>query len=65
MLKEAEIAKALEDRGLIVKRKAEDCRYVSYVPGFGKLKSYALSRTVFGRDPDELAVLKMQAGGRS
>lgn len=64
VLKEAEIARALEDRGLIVKRKDEDCRFVSYVPGFGRLKAYALSRSEFGRDPDEAAVVKMHVGGR-
>ena len=65
VLKEGEIAKALEERGSITKRKADDCRFVSYVPGFGKLKAYALSRADFGQNADEVMDLKVHSGGRS
>ena len=51
ILKEREIAAVLDRLEALGKRKATDCRFVSYIPGLGKrLKAYALSRKVFGRD---------------
>lgn len=51
-LKETEIARALNARGLLTKRKDQESFFVAYVPRAGKMKAYALSREQFGRGSD-------------
>lgn len=49
-MKEEALAKLLNDRDLIAKRKSAKHNYVAYVPKVGPLnKAYALSRSHFGR----------------
>ena len=49
-MKEEALAKLLNDRGMIAKRKSPKHTYVAYVPKVGPLnKAYALSRSHFGR----------------
>jgi hypothetical protein len=60
-LKEAEIARALDGRGLLAKTKDADHRFVNYVPKVGRIQAYALSRSEFGhsgldREPDAFRV---------
>ncbi len=62
-LKEIEIARALQSRGLLTKRKDKDCLFVAYVPKAGKMKAYALSREQFGRGSDVQVPLRAVAGG--
>ena len=65
VLKEAEIAKALDAARGIAKRKSEKHTFVEWVPKIGKLKVYALSRTHFGHEAQsEKQGLKTYMGGR-
>lgn len=48
-LKEQQIAKVLNDRGLLAKRTDAKRLAVRYVPKVGHIQAYALSRTHFGR----------------
>jgi hypothetical protein len=50
IMKEKEVASVLVRAGAITKTKASDCRFVSYVPGIGATKAYALARKIFGRE---------------
>ncbi|WP_198157579.1 DUF927 domain-containing protein [Methylobacterium nodulans] len=59
-LKEIEIGRALDQRGLIAKRKARDCFFTNFVPRVGRLKAYALPRSEFrskSREEPALAVI--------
>ncbi len=49
ILKEQQIAKMLNDRGFIAKRRNDRRFTVQWVPGIGRLECYALSRSEFGR----------------
>ena len=51
-LKETEIARALNSRGLLTKRKDAEHLSISFVPRAGRMKAYALSRDQFGRGSD-------------
>jgi hypothetical protein len=58
---ESEVASILHRRGLLARRTGSDRLYVRWIPGEGKIKAYALSRTEFGRsnctsDPDAYEV---------
>ena len=62
-LKETEIARALNARGLLTKRKDAEHLSVSFVPRAGRMKAYALSREQFGRGSDAQSPLRAVAGG--
>ena len=64
-LKEIEIGRALDKQGLIVKRHAADCLFVSYVPKIGKIKAYALSREAFGRTSKDTHGFGLYQGGKA
>ncbi len=67
-LKETQIAKALNENGMLAKTKGERHLYCSWVPTVGKLKAYALSREHFGRgrdaEPHEDGGLRISQDGR-
>ena len=62
-LKETEIARALNARGLLTKRKDAEHLCISFVPRAGRMKAYALSREQFGRGSDAQSPLRAVAGG--
>ena len=68
-LKEAAIAKALSEAGMLGKSKTDRNFAIFWVPKVGKLKAYALSREHFGRgpevEPQEDDGFKVHAGGRA
>ena len=66
-LKEIEVARALDTRDLLAKRKDAECRFVAYVPKVGKVKAYALRRSEFGRSGvgHGAAGYAVHSGGRS
>jgi len=49
-LKAQQVAKALIDRGLLVKRHDNQRATIRWVPRVGKIDAYALKRSEFGRD---------------
>ena len=62
-LKEELIAGVLNDAGMLAKTKGGRHLCVSWVPSFGSMKAYALSRNHFGRGQEE-DPLRSVAGGR-
>lgn len=68
-LKEAVVAKALSEAGMLAKSKGDRHLFCSWVPKVGKLKVYALSRDHFGRGPEveprEDDKFKVHQGGRA
>ena len=65
-LRESQVASILERRGMLAKRTEADRLYVRFIPKVGRVISYALRRSEFGRsertsDPDAYTV---HAGGR-
>ena len=65
-LRESQVASILERRGMLGKRTETDRLYVRFIPRVGRVQSYALRRSEFGRsertsDTDIYTVL---AGGR-
>jgi hypothetical protein len=65
-LKESEIAKALDEQGLLAKRKDIQHRFVGYIPRVGRVRAYALSRAEFGRTAwdQEPNSFRIYPGGR-
>ena len=66
-LRESQVASILERRGMLAKRTETDRLYVRFIPKVGRVTSYALRRSEFGRsektvDPDAYAVHR---GGRN
>lgn len=60
-LRESQVASILDRRGLLAKRTEADRLYVRFVPKVGRIVSYALRRSEFGRshadaDPEALRV---------
>jgi hypothetical protein len=67
-LRETEVASILSRRGLIAKKTEADRLYVRFVPKMGRIESYALSRSQFGRSEDETdpsSSFSVHQGGRS
>ncbi|NEU14493.1 hypothetical protein G3T14_20550 [Methylobacterium sp. BTF04] len=60
-LKEAEIARALKRQKLIAKTKSAKHLYVTWIPMYGAVKAYALSRKAFGRTTLTEPALSVQA----
>jgi hypothetical protein len=54
-LKQEDIARILDNAGLLIEREDEKRLAVKYVRGIGKVRCYALSRREFGRDTETRA----------
>lgn len=53
-LKEQEVARVLDQRGLLVSRKSASRRVVEYIPGVGAITAYAIARqALFAPRPDD------------
>jgi hypothetical protein len=62
-LKEVEIARVLDQQGLLAKRESERRLAVRYVPKVGKVQCYALSRAEFGLGAADEARFTVHDGG--
>jgi Domain of unknown function (DUF927)/Toprim domain len=65
-VRESQVASILNRRGMLAKRTEADRFYVRYIPKVGRIESYALRRSEFGRSESasDTETFTVHAGGR-
>jgi putative DNA primase/helicase len=65
-VRESQVASILNRRGMLAKRNEADRFYVRYIPKVGRIESYALRRSEFGRSESasDTETFTVHAGGR-